>query len=174
MTRRRRAFGLMMTSFVIFVTLLFFFTMLSLRLPPLMLLGLTVIYAGFTVGLVWMGMTLRERLQQRAFQGKKQASDDTDSHQQRVIEVDLPLEEAYDLALEGLQALDGQPAPVPDDPLLRLETLVPRTQTLRLLRTNREMGDIEAALRLRTLGMSDLVDFSRISVRLQRLDARLD
>jgi hypothetical protein len=160
----------MMGGFVAFVTLFFFIMMIGLRLPIFHVLALTLVYGGFTAGLAWLGMYYRERLQRRAFQGKKQASDDAESHQQRMIEVDLPLEEAYDLALDGLQALDGQPVPVPDDPLLRMESLVPRTQKLRLIRSNREMGDIDAALRLRTLGLSDVIDFSRITIRLQRVD----
>jgi len=170
MTRRRKNYWMMMGAFTVFCTL--FALAMTMRIGlGLQGLWLALGYGAFTAALAWTSIAYREYLQRRAFQGKKQASVDTDAHQQRMVEVDLPLEDAYDVALAGLQALDGQYIPMPDDPLLRLESLLPRRQKLRLIRADRQMGDLEAALRLRSLGITDPLDFSRISLRLQRLDA---
>jgi hypothetical protein len=115
-------------------------------------------------------ITYREYLQRRAFAGNKQATATTDAQQTRTIELDMPFDAAFALAQHALHQLDGQKVPLPDDLLIRLEALLPRTQHVQLYKVDAAMGRIEAGLRGRVIGIRDLTDFSRLTIQLQRLD----
>lgn len=122
-------------------------------------LGMAFISLAMLVG----GFAAREAAQRRALSGKKQAHDSLEAQQQRTVEIDLPYDAAFDLALEALQTLHGQPVPLPRQPL------VPRTQALRIYEQDREIGSIHAGLHTQIVGITDPIDFSRLDIRLQQL-----
>jgi len=117
-----------------------------------------------------MSYGYREFLQRRAFSGKKQTADNLEAHQTRTVEIDLPLDAAFDLTLDALNTLDNKNVPIPDDILVKMEAILPRKQVLKIHKADREMGTINAGLRGKTLGLPDFWDFSRIEIQLQRLD----
>ncbi|MBZ0285498.1 MAG: hypothetical protein K8L97_32510 [Anaerolineae bacterium] len=170
MTQTNRSIT-MVAGFTALVSFFFYMLMIAFRLELDQRLLYTVICAALTAALAATGPIARSYLQQRTMLDKKQADDSLDSRQQRTVEIDLPFNAAFDLTLDALETLDGQNVPVPDDPLLRLESLLAKKQYLRLYETDREMGSIRAGLYIKTLGIPDPVDFSRIEIRLQRLDA---
>lgn len=170
MTQTNRSIA-MVAAFTALVSIFFYMLTVAFQLDPGQRLLYTAIQATLTAALVGTGPIARSYLQRRAMLDKKQAHDTLDSRQQRTVEIDLPFNAAFDLTLDALETLDGQNVPVPDDPLLRLESLMAKKQYLRLYETDREMGSIRAGLYVKTLGIPDPVDFSRIEIRLQRLDA---
>ncbi len=170
MTQTHRSIA-MVAGFTALVSFFFYMLMIAFRLELDQRLLYTVICAALTAALAATGPIARSYLQQRTMLDKKQADDSLDSRQQRTVEIDLPFDTAFDLTLDALETLDDQNVPVPDDPLLRLESLMAKKQYLRLYETDREMGSIRVGLYVKTLGIPDPVDFSRIDIRLQRLDA---
>lgn len=101
---------------------------------------------------------------QAAFNQKQKTGASLATHQTRTIELDIPFEQAFALALDALQNLDEQAIP---KSLLFFQS----RQKLKVHYRNPEMGRIEAGLRAKTLGIPDIMDFSKINVQLQRLDA---
>ena len=157
-------------SIIIFVLTFLQFYALHSSLP-ISLLSASLM-AGFTAVLALLSYAYRGYLQRRAFAGKKQAGQSIDSQQQRTVEIDLPVDIAFDLALEALNTLDNQPVPVADDILVKLENILPRTQSLKILEMDRSQGVIRAGLRGRVWRLPDFVDFSRIEILLQKIDSQ--
>lgn len=151
--------------------ILFFFQMQFVSEHIGLSLLAALIMATLTAVLATISYGYREFLQRRAFAaGKKQASDNLEAHQTRTVEIDLPYEAAFDLALDALKTLDNKNIPIPDDILVKMESILPRKQFLKVLEVNREMGNIRAGLRGKTIGIPDFWDFSRIDIQLQRID----
>jgi len=127
----------------------------------------------FTAALATASYRYRGYLQRKAFTGKKQADESLSSRQERSIEIDVPYDAAFDLALDALQTLHKQDIPQPDDDslLMRMETWVPRKQLLRIYKQNREAGTIHAGLRSKVFGLDNVVDFSRLDLQLEKLDS---
>jgi hypothetical protein len=123
-----------------------------------------------TEAVVGMGFAYRYFLQQRALQGKKRSDEKATAHQERTFEIDLPYDQAFDLANDALKTLDGERVPIPDDPLITLEFPIRRRQHLRIRNTNRQTGIIQAGLRANLMGIKDITDFSEIEIRLQAMD----
>ncbi len=125
----------------------------------------------FTALLGMVSYRYRGYLQRKAFEGKKKASDSIRSHQRSSVEIDLPYGAAFDLALEALQTLNRQevPQPEPDNWLMRAETWVPRKQLLRIYDEDRTSGTIRAGLRSKVFGLDNVLDFSQIDLRLERV-----
>lgn len=158
--------------FTVVVSLFFLWIVLSLGIALHTSLMLTALWGSFTGLLVASGYVSRAYLQQRAFEGKKQTGANADSHQQRTIEIDLPFEAAFDLTLEALKTLDNQAIPMPESAVFRLRNWLPRQQRLHLEKTDQTMGTIRAGLRAKQLGILDVIDFSKLDIQLQRLDAQ--
>lgn len=169
---RQGRLSLIFTAALIALTLPLWFLMLrAVGLPAEIALFGTAGFLLFNLLMVAISYSVRLFTQRQALARKKQRGDDSgDSHQQRTVEIDLPFDAAYDLALEALATLDGQDVPLPDTPMGRLEALVPRRQALRVYETDRAMGTLRAVLRARTFGIPDVVDFTRLDVQLQRVD----
>ncbi len=159
-------------AFTLIVSLFFLWIVLSLGITLQTSLMLTAVWGSFTGLLVASGYVSRAYLQRRAFEGKKQAATNITAHQQRTIEIDLPFDAAFDLTLEALKTLDKQPIPTAADPLIQARQWIPRQQILRLEKTNREIGSIRAGLRAKQLRIVDAIDFSKLDIQLQRLDAQ--
>lgn len=147
-----------------------FFNIMTPVLGLGMGLGAALLMGAMTAAVGAMSFGYRELLQQRAFKGKKQSGASTDSQQARTIEVDLPYDAAYDLALEALQSLHDQPIPVPDDILVQLENMLPRTQKLNIKSQDRDTGMIDARLRYVTVGITDVNDFAHIHLSVESID----
>lgn len=169
-TRKKAALTLAVMTLVVWA-FIFVQMLIAGREPGPALLVAGVMWA-FSMLMGIAAYAYNDYLQRRALAGKKQADEDMGPQQQRTVEIDLPFDAAFDLALAALQALDGQPMPQSDDLLVRLHQYAPgKKQSLRIYESDREMGSIRAGLRVRLLGINDPLDFSRISLRLQRLDA---
>ncbi|MCA9915319.1 MAG: hypothetical protein KC496_18325 [Anaerolineae bacterium] len=127
----------------------------------------------FTAALATASYRYRGYLQRKAFTGKKQADESLSSRQERSIEIDLPVDAAFDLALDALQTLHRQDVPQPEDDslLMRLENWVPRKQFLRIHKQNRAAGIIHAGLRSKVFGLDNVADFSRIDLQLEEVDS---
>lgn len=163
-TRQSIVFTVGFTALMIVFSLLIALSM-SARygIPAQWTLLLPLVMGVLSSALLVIGFAAREAAQRRALSGKKQANDNLEAQQQRTLEIDLPYDAAFDLALEALQTLDGQPVPLPHEPL------VPRTQTLRIYEQDREIGSIRAGLHTQIVGITDPIDFSRLEIRLQKL-----
>lgn len=121
--------------------------------------------AALTLVLGLISFAIAHQRQKNAFAGKQKSSDNMDVHQTRHIEIDLPLELAYDIALESLETLDGDNIP-------KTTTGIPSKQSLKIHKADSGMGRIEAGLRAKTAGIQDFIDFSRINIQLQRIDSQ--
>jgi len=163
--RNRVVFG-----FSLLMSVLFFLTVImsgGAFIPSL----LSAVLMGIMMsGVAMMSYFYKGYLHQRAFTDKKQASQSTDHHQTRTVEIDLPQDVAFDLALDALQTLDKQRVPVPDDILVKLENLLPRKQYLTIHDINREQGTISAGLKARVMGRPEFFDFSRIAIRIEKVN----
>ncbi|MGB1285640.1 MAG: hypothetical protein ACPG7F_03815 [Aggregatilineales bacterium] len=172
MARRQR--NAIFSTAMMIVIVMSFLTYLFVRadafqiVPPAQLI---VVFTGMllaTIALSAASYGFAEFQQRRAFSGKKMAADTTQAHQQRTIEIDLPMGIAFDLALEALQTLDNQKVPMPDTSVTKH---LPRKQRLALKETDREMGIIRAGLRLKLPGITDPMAFSQLAIHLQHIDA---
>ena len=119
--------------------------------------------AALTLVMGLISLAIAHQRQKNAFAQKQKSSDNMDVHQTRHIEIDLPLELAYDIALEALESLDGENIP-------KTVTGIPSKQSLKIHKADSGIGRIEAGLRAKTAGIQDFFDFSRINIQLQRLD----
>lgn len=120
-------------------------------------------FAAFTLLLGLLVYGIQHQRHKAAFQHKQKATDNTDVKQSRTVEIDLPLSDAFDLALDALHSLDGEYIP---KTLLGIRS----RQILKIHHTDRDIGHIKAGLRAKTIGIPDIVDFSRIEIHLQRID----
>ncbi|GEM_PF-1964068 len=157
-------------GFSIFMGLMFFVMMSSSGANVLMSLGSGVLMGFMTLGVAMMSYGYKGFLQQRSFTDKKQASQSTDHHQSRTVEIDLPKDQAIQVTLDALNTLDKQPVPVPDDVLVQLENLLPRTQRLTIHEVDEVAGYIRAGLKARILGIPEFIDFSRIEIQLKDIN----
>ena len=160
------------TLFSILIFALFFLQMLWLGQTVGVSLFFASIMAILTAGLAIMSHAYKGFLQRRSFAGKKQSSRSVSNHQQRTVEIDMPMDQAFDLTLDALQTLDKKPVPVPDDFLIKMESILPRKQVVKIRETDREQGLIIAGLKGKTLGLPDFIDFSRITIRLTKIDSQ--
>lgn len=120
--------------------------------------------SGFTLIIGLMVLAIQYQRNKAAFADKQKSGDNMAVQQTRSIEIDLPFDLAFEIALEALASLNGEDIP---------KTLsgIPSKQVLKIKKSNREIGRIEAGLRARTLGITDFMDFSHIDIQLQRLDS---
>lgn len=158
------------TVFSVLIFAIFFLQMLFIGQT----IGVSLFFASImgllTAGLATMSYAYKAFLQRRSFAGKKQSSQSMSNHQQRTVEIDLPRDTAFDLAMEALQIFDGQPVPVPDDWLVKLESILPRKQILNIRESDKAQGIIRAGLKSKTLGLPNFIDFSRIEIHLEKID----
>lgn len=98
-----------------------------------------------------------------AMDSKQKAVDDVETHQTRTIEIDLPFAQAFDTALAILHELHDTEMPM-------TFTGISSKQMLKIEEQNREIGRIRAGLRAKTLGIQDVMTFSKIDIQLQRID----
>lgn len=169
MARQRKTF-IYVSIMALITFVLFFAQMLFVGAGVTMSLAAAALMAVLTGMLGAASYGYREFLQRRAFSGKKQVSDNLEAHQTRTVEIDMPFDKAFDLTLDALKMLDDKQLPLPDDILVKMESILPRKQHLKIRETDREMGTIQAGLRGKTLGLPDFWDFSKINIQLQRLD----
>ncbi|MGJ3240270.1 MAG: hypothetical protein ACFE0Q_16305 [Anaerolineae bacterium] len=155
-------------GFVALLMLFFFYIMLQidvLSMPTK--IGLTLAWGALSTMLIFASYYMRMQQHKRAFAGKKQATDNLEAQQQRTIEIDLPMTMAFDLAFDALHMLHEQEIPAESF----LVNIPGRKQLLTIHEEDREVGVIKAGLRTKTLGIADPAEFSKIEIRLQRLDA---
>lgn len=164
--RNRLIFG-----FPLFIAGLLFLFMIMTGAPLVLSVAYALIMGAMSLALTMLSHGYKSLLQKRSFNDKKQANQSIDSHQTRTIEIDLPMNQAFDLALDALQTLDKQSVPIADDLLVKLENILPRKQFLNMRHTSRETGHIEAGLKARVMGIPEIFDFSRIHIRLEELNA---
>lgn len=171
MSRIRKSI-IIISAMTIIIFLLFFAQMLFTGVG----IGNSLLFASvmgalmLVVGAMTYGY--REFLQRRAFSGKKLDSDTLDAEQKRTVEIDLPFDAAFNLTLDALKTLDDKNIPLPDDILVKMESILPRKQILKIHEIDREMGNIRAGIRGKTMGLADFWDFSRIDIQLQRIDSQ--
>lgn len=119
--------------------------------------------AGLTAILGFISYSIQYQRQKSALASKHKSVDNSASYQTRTIEIDSPFEQAFNIALDALETLDGQAIP-------RTRTGIPIKQTLKIHKADADMGRIEASLQAKTLGIQDFTSFSTIHIQLQRLD----
>lgn len=121
------------------------------------------IMASLTLILGTIATAIQHQRHKNAFADKQKTVDDMAVHQSRTVEIDLPFSMAFDVAMEALETLDGEPIP-------KTRTGLPTKQALKIHKTDSDIGRIEAGLRAKTAGIQDFLDFSRIDIQLQRID----
>ncbi len=159
------------TFFSILIFAIFFLQMLFLGQTIGVSLFFSSIMGLLTAGLATMSYAYKGFLQRRSFAGKKQSDQSISNHQQRTVEIDLPMNTAFDLSMDALKIFDGKPVPVPDDWLVKLESILPRKQFLNIRESDKNQGIIRAGLKSKTLGLPNFIDFSRIDIGLEKIDA---
>src|SRR5262245_26492621 len=107
---RIRKIVLYITAFSAFIFVVYFLQLMAVRMSlntSLLLAAGAGVYSALMAAL---SLWFRSYLHRKAFTGKKQAYADMnmDTHQQRTVEIDLPYEAAFDLALDALKTLDRQ------------------------------------------------------------------
>ena len=117
----------------------------------------------FTLTMALIVLGIQHYRNDLAYSQKQKFDQNQDVHQQQTIEIDLAHDQAFDLAMQALQSLDGQDIP---KPLFGIQS----QQQLKIHRCDRRSGYIEAGLRAKTLGIPDRLDFSRIEIQLQAID----
>jgi hypothetical protein len=133
--------------------------------------GAAMLWGLFTLALLVSGHVYRARRQQKAFQGKKQAQSSTESRQSRTVEIDLPRAEALTLALEALQALDNNVVPAAGDRQSAFNRAISKRQALHLKHVAPGTGRIDASLRVKLSGVTDVLDFTRLTVTVEAINA---
>ncbi|MEM9953198.1 MAG: hypothetical protein AAF846_16455 [Chloroflexota bacterium] len=111
----------------------------------------------------FISYSLQYQRTKSALANKQKVSDTMDTHQTRTIEIDISLESAFDLALNALMMLDDENIP-------HTLTGILSTQRLKIHEQNRAIGRIRAGLRAKTLGIQDVMDFSRVEIQLQQIN----
>ncbi|GAB5491141.1 MAG: hypothetical protein Phog2KO_13560 [Phototrophicaceae bacterium] len=119
--------------------------------------------AGLTLVLGLISFAIQYQRHQSSINSKQKSVDKGSVQQTRTIEIDMPFEEAFTLALEALETLDGEAIP-------KTITGIPSKQSLKIQKSDLTIGRIEAGLRAKTFGIQDFTSFSRVTVQLQRLD----
>lgn len=99
-----------------------------------------------------------------ALKSKQKTSDQMATHQTRTIEIDGSLDLAFDMALSALNTLDDVTIP-------KTRSGLPTKQAIKIHKSDSKIGRIEAGVQAKTFGVRDRVDFSRIEIQLQRIDA---
>ena len=158
--------------FTIIISLLFLTLMLSQGATLLISVMASLLMGGLTAVMATMSYVYKGFLQRRSFSGKKVSSQSISNHQQATVEIDASFDVAFDLAMDALQTLNKQRVPVPDDILVKMDMILPRTQHLKIRTSNKADGFIEAGLRGRALGIPEFIDFSRIMIRLEKVDSQ--
>lgn len=169
MAYRKQSYTLVFFSLLIFV--LSFLSLAAWQFPIAASVGIALFWTVLSAAMMAGGFAFRGWQQRRAFVGKKQAHANQTSHQQTRIEVDLPLAEAFSVALTALNDLDGQPIPQPDGFNQTVDRLVGRKQKLRIQTADAATGTLVADLRVHSFGLVDVLPFSRITIQLQQIDA---
>lgn len=134
--------------------------MIAIGIPPILALFLFAVSFFITLpmigGMYW--------LHQRSFQGKAKAKGNTSVEQVRSVEVDLPLDQAYDLAEEAVNSLTGTELPM----LVVNYTLRAK---IRHKASSRAERRLIATTRTRWGILSSLYDEMRIAIHLTPVDA---
>lgn len=169
MAYRKQSYVLIFSSLLIFV--LAFLSLVAWQFPIAASAGIALFWSVLSAAIMAGGFAFRGWQQRRAFVGKKQARDNQTSHQQTRIEVDLPLADAFAVALTALNDLDGQPIPHSDGLNQTVDRLVGRKQKLRIHTVDAASGTLLADLRVYSFGLVDVLPFSHITVQLQEIDA---
>jgi len=169
MAYRKQNYVLIFVSLLIFV--MSFLSLAAMQVPLALSAGIALFWTVLSAAIMAGGFAFRGWQQRRAFVGKKQARANQTSHQQTRIEVDLPLLEAFSVALSALNDLDGQSIPQPDGLNQKVDRLVGRKQKLRIQTADAASGSLIADLRVHSFGLVDVLPFSRITIQLQEIDA---
>jgi hypothetical protein len=160
------------TIFSLAIFILFFLQMLWIGQTLALSLFFASIMGLMTADMATMSYAYKAYLQRRSFSGKKQSSQSMSNHQQRTVEIDVPMNVAFDMAHDALKTLDNKPVPVPDDLLVKLESILPRKQYVKIRESDKAFGIIRAGLKPKTLGLPNLIDFSKIEIRLRAIDSQ--
>ena len=154
--------------FVLAIILTFVLMLLQFMWVGWGLAASMMIAAGFAAVTLFAGLlsyAIQARRHQSALASKHKGVQDQAVEARRSVELDLPLDQAFELAQAALQSLHGERVPN------KLLFLRPQQQ-LHIHGADRAGGHIRAGLRSRTWGLTDPWDFSRIDIRLNALDAR--
>jgi hypothetical protein len=157
-------FGLMMTMLLFVGADWYWILMISLGYMGLglMLSGLSFLYA--------------QHVNKQAFEQKMKTGMEEEVIQTKVVEIDVPRHEAFDLSLEALKTLDNIPYPLPELKGLgfarALNKLSNARLTLKIKEAERGTGTIEARLKGKSFGfMSDPWDTFIIRIKIEAIDA---
>jgi hypothetical protein len=157
-------FGLMMTMLFFVGADWYWILMISLGYMGLglMLSGLSFLYA--------------QHVNKQAFEQKMKTGMDGEVIQTKVVEIDVPRHEAFDLSLEALKTLDNIPYPLPELKGLgfarTLNKLSNARLSMKVKEAERGIGTIEARLKGKSFGfMSDPWDTFIIRIKIEAIDA---
>jgi hypothetical protein len=157
-------FGLMMTMLFFVGADWYWILMISLGYMGLglMLSGLSFLYA--------------QHVNKQAFEQKMKAGMEGEVIQTKVVEIDVPRYEGFDLSLEALKTLDNIPYPLPELKGLgfarTLNKLSNARLTLKIKESERSSGTIEARLKGKSFGfMNDPWDTFIIRIKIEAIDA---
>jgi hypothetical protein len=133
-------------------------------------------YMGLGLGLSGLSFLYVRHLNKQAFEQKLKMGTEEEVIQTKLVEIDVPRDEAFDLCLEALKTLDNIPIPLPDIKglgFIRAINGISRSRLkLRINQTQGHLGIIEARLRVKSFGfMSDPWDTFIITIKIEAIDA---
>ena len=107
---RNQMGGLVIASILTFIAVFWMFSMTWAGTTAGLLFGGVLASLTLILGMATLGIQYIR--QQSMLSSKQKSVDNLSSHQERTIEIDLPFDSAFDLAMEALQTLDNQEIPI--------------------------------------------------------------
>ena len=175
MTKRRKiltVFGIQAALFFSAMTIMLLFV----GADWYWIMMLSLAYMGLGLGLSGLSFLYAQRMNKLAFDQKMKSGTEEDVIQSKMIEIDVPRHEAFDLSIEALKMFDNMPYPLPDIKGLGLARFMNRMAharlKLKLKEAERSSGQIHARLKGKSFGfLSDPWDTFIITVTIEAIDA---
>lgn len=103
----------MMTVFIAMSSVILFLLMMQVGWGLTISMAVALVFAAITAILATGTQYIQHQRHLAAFEQKRKVADNTDTHQSRTVEIDMPFEQAFNSALDALQLLDGDTIPKP-------------------------------------------------------------
>jgi hypothetical protein len=175
MTKRQKILTILLIQAVLFFSFMMGM-MLFLGAPWYWMLMISAAYMGFGLGLSGLSFLYTQRMNKLAFEQKLKTGMEEEVIQTKVVEIDVPRHEAFDLSLEALKTLDNIPYPLPDIKGLGwarfMNKMAHAKLQLKLKEAERSSGEIHARLKGKSFGfMTDPWDTFIITITIDAIDA---
>lgn len=149
--------------FVVMIVISFLALYLSFSATWMGAVGGLIMASGMSLFTLVLGIAvlgIQYYRNQKAYEQKQKADASRQPHQSQSIEFDLSQQQAFDLVMQALNTLDGADIP-------HTVTGIPSQQQLKIYEADIDKGHIKAGLRAKTIGIQDVIDFSKIEILIE-------